>query len=99
MPASYWKDLAEERRIKLDKALEENKDLSEMLQVILNLKIYCREIYLRGFSKISNFQERVLMEHTDMKNSLESKLQTYSKCSKRTHSKNRDIIDKPLQQI
>ena len=34
MPASYWKDLAEERRVKLDKALEENKDLSEMLQVI-----------------------------------------------------------------
>ena len=31
--ATYWKDLAEERRAKLETAMEENKDLAEMLQV------------------------------------------------------------------
>ena len=32
-PEVYWKNLAEERRVSLEKALEENKDLSELLQV------------------------------------------------------------------
>jgi len=32
-PENYWKNLAEERRISLEKALEENKDLSELLQI------------------------------------------------------------------
>ena len=32
-PSDYWKDLAEERRIALEKVLEENKDLAELIQV------------------------------------------------------------------
>ena len=39
------------------------------------------------FSEISHFLERILMEHIDMKNSLESKLHTYSICSIRNRSK------------
>lgn len=31
-PENYWKDLAEERRIALENALEENKDLAELLK-------------------------------------------------------------------
>ena len=31
-----------------------------------------------NFSKVSHFLERTLMEHTDMKNTLDSKLQVYS---------------------
>ena len=31
--ATYWKDLAEERRAKLETSMEENKDLAEMLHV------------------------------------------------------------------
>ena len=35
---------------------------------------------LVGFSKISSFLERILIEHIDIKNSLDSKLQTNSLC-------------------
>ena len=44
-------------------------------------------IELLGFSKISHFLGRVLIEHIDMKNSLDSKLQIYSICSIRTRSR------------
>ena len=42
-PEGYWKNLAEERRVSLEKAREENKDLSELLQVIKIIagKNYC----------------------------------------------------------
>ena len=39
------------------------------------------------FSQISRFLERILMEHIQMKNSLESQLQTDSICSIRIRSK------------
>ena len=40
-----------------------------------------------GFSNISHFLERILMEHIDMKNSLDSMLQLYSIYSIRTRSR------------
>ena len=49
------------------------------------LGIYWLEIC--SFSKISHFLERILMEHIDMKNSLDSKLQVYSMCSIRIRSR------------
>ena len=39
------------------------------------------------FSKISHFLEQVLMEHEDVKSSLDSKLQVYSNCSVRIRSR------------
>ena len=39
------------------------------------------------------------MEHIDVKNSLNSKLQIYFICSIRIYSRKRDIIEKPLQHI
>ena len=39
------------------------------------------ELSCCGFSNISHFLERILMEHIDMRNSLDSKLQIYSLCS------------------
>ena len=40
-----------------------------------------------GLLKIFHFLERILIEHIGMKNSLESKLQSYSICSTRTSSR------------
>ena len=45
-----------------------------------------------GFLTISQILERILMEHIDMKNSLDSKLQIYSICSIRIRSRKLDII-------
>ena len=46
-----------------------------------------REICFSGFSKISHFLEFVLVEHIDMKNSLNSKLPIYFIYSFRTSSR------------
>ena len=50
-----------------------------------------------GYSKISHFLERILMEHKDMKNSLDSKLQVCCICFIQICSRKRDIFEKPLQ--
>ena len=47
------------------------------------------------FSAISRFLERILMEHIESKNSVESKLQINSICSIRIQSRNQDIVKKP----
>ena len=57
------------------------------------------EISCFGISKILHFLERILMEHIDMKNSLDSKLQFNTTCSIRIRSRNWDIVEKPLQHI
>ena len=44
--------------------------------------------------EISQVLERILMEHIESKNSLESKLQINSICSIRIFSRNGDIFDK-----
>ena len=49
------------------------------------------------FSKISYFLERVLVEHIDMKDSLDSSLQTCSLCSIRIRSRKLDMFKKPQQ--
>ena len=41
-----------------------------------------------SFSKITHFQERILMEYIDKKNSLDSKLEVCSICSFRNRSRN-----------
>ena len=41
-----------------------------------------------GFSKILYFLVRILMEHIERKNSLDSKLQIYSICSNKVRSRN-----------
>ena len=43
---------------------------------------------LNGFWLITQFQEQIPMEHIDMKNSLDSKLQVYSICSIRVNFSN-----------
>ena len=48
---------------------------------------------------ISRFLKRILLEYIDMKSSLDSELQICYICSIRIVSKNRDIIEKPLQLI
>ena len=40
-----------------------------------------------GLLKIFHFLERILMEHMDMKNDLDSKIQIYSICSIRIRSR------------
>ena len=47
-----------------------------------------------GFSKISFFLERILTEHILMKNSLDSKLQSYSLYSIRIRSRKQEIFKK-----
>ena len=54
-------------------------------------------IMLLRFFKISHLLERVLMEHIDMKNNLDSKLQLYSVYSIRILSRKLDIFEKPQQ--
>ena len=44
-----------------------------------------------GFSMFFRFLEGILMEHIDMKSSLDSKLQVCCTCSSRIPSRNRDI--------
>ena len=61
------------------------------------LGIYWLEIC--SFSKISHFLERILMEHIDMKNSLDSKLQIHPLCSIRIPFRKRVIFKKPLLHI
>ena len=48
-----------------------------------------------GFSKIFRFLERILMDHIEMKNSLESMLQIDLICSIGIRSRNKDIFEKP----
>ena len=60
------------------------------------LRIKGTDFKFFGFSKISHFLERILMEHIDMKNSLDSQLQIDSLCSIRIHSRSRDIVEKPI---
>ena len=48
---------------------------------------------------ISRFLEGILMEYIDMKCSLDSKLQIDYTCSVKTPSRNRDIIEKPMQLV
>ena len=55
------------------------------------------EICCFSFLKISQFLERILMEHKDIKNSLDSKLQVYSICSIRINSRKWDIFEKSQQ--
>ena len=50
-----------------------------------------------GFSTISPFLEGILMEHIKLICSLESRLTFFSICSIRVPSRNRDIIEKPVQ--
>ena len=52
-----------------------------------------------SFLEISLFLEGILMEHKDKKSSLDFKLQIGCICSIRIRSRNRDIIEKPLQLI
>ena len=48
---------------------------------------------------ISRFLEGILMEYIDMKCSLDSKLQIFSSCSIGIPSRNREIVEKPVQLI
>ena len=52
------------------------------------------EVKFRAFLKEYPFLERVLIERTDMKNSLDSKLKIDSICSIGIRSRTRDIIEK-----
>ena len=54
---------------------------------------------MTGFSKISPFLERVLMEHIDIEVSPESKLQISSIFSVKIRFGKLDIFEKPLQLI
>ena len=49
------------------------------------------------FWRISRALELIVLEHIDMENSLESKLQVYSICSIRLRSRKGDIAEKPLK--
>ena len=49
--------------------------------------------------KISQFLERILMEHKDINYSLDSKLQIVSICSIRIRSRKLDMVEKPEQLI
>ena len=55
------------------------------------------EIFCCGFSKISQFLERILIEQIELICSLQSRLTFLSICSIRIRSRNRDIFKKPLQ--
>ena len=49
---------------------------------------------LHRFSMISRFLEGILMEHIDMKSTLDSKLQIDYICSIRIRTRNQDIVEK-----
>ena len=52
-----------------------------------------------GFSKISNFLERILMKHIEFMYSLKYKLLFIWICSIRIRSRKRDIFERPQQHI
>ena len=68
------------------KLLDERARLEESIQE-MRLQGKGSNFMGAGVSKISRFLERILMEHIDMNNSLDSKLQTYPMCSIRTRSR------------
>ena len=76
------------------------------METVLDLAaIYCLGLFVYrkfsrvfcGFSKISYFLERIIIEHIEMKNNLDSKRQIYFICSIRTWSRKWDIVENPQQ--
>ena len=70
-PENYWKNLAEERRISLEKALEENKDLTELLQVKNSWNFheisYCFQTRNEEFKELEAENETLLEENTALR--------------------------------
>ncbi|XP_033230033.1 uncharacterized protein LOC117181466 isoform X2 [Belonocnema kinseyi] len=68
---NYWEVLAERRRIALDDALEENKDLSERLAKMEEEYRLCREMLDETRALVEVLQEVIGDDRGDINNSLE----------------------------
>ena len=69
-------------------------NLSGQFRFQMRLELTCC-----GFLKISHFLDRILIEHKDMKNRSDSKLQIYSIFPIIIRSRNGDIVEKLLQHV
>ena len=70
----------------------------ERKKISTRIKSYRRlELCCSFFSRISHFLERILMEHIDIKRSLDSKLQIYFVCFIRISTRKCYIVEKPEQ--
>ena len=89
--------MAELKQIVERPDLVEMHDVTAMDPKLLVLYRGCK--YAAHFSTISHFLERILMEHIDLKKSLDSKLQIYSICFTRIRSRSWDVVEKPRQHV
>ena len=80
--------------LQLIKTETDSECLQSTMEAIGSLVCADDDDFAEGKSRFSRFLEEVLMEHIDMKNSLESELQIYSLCSMRNPSRNQDIVKK-----
>ncbi|XP_015595759.1 geminin isoform X2 [Cephus cinctus] len=68
---NYWKVLAERRRIALDDALEENKELTERVQKLEEENRICKEMLDETRALVEVLQEMIGEDRSDINNSLE----------------------------